>query len=375
MTHHTAVTGRLAPAVRVSLVAAALIAAACVAEADGSKSWRERLNIFGDFRLRYEANTEVVDGPDPDRGVLRFRLVGSYRPVDTLELGVRLVTGNPDNPRTNDVDISDFFDDPQLSFDRAYVMLGNDKGFATVGKMINPFATTELVWDGDVNPAGVAGGAGVFPKAGLLVGGTAMYMVVDEEAIDSGSTMWGGQLKLIRSIGSGRELTIAAAYWDYDISGLSSPLEATSYRGNLLTPDGTSFLSDFDLLDLRIALSLPVAIPKFPLLLVADVVKNLGAAVDEDEGFELDVTAGQPWTRRRFVFRYGYAQCETDAVFGTLSNDNLPVATNYRNHTLKAAYGLFENTTLSWTWYYFRQLHGESTGYRSRVRLDLMVRF
>jgi len=316
-----------------------------------------------------------VDGPDPDRGVLRFRLVGGYRPIDSLEFGVRLVTGNPDNPRTNDVDISDFFDDPQLSFDRAYVMLGNNKGFATVGKMINPFATTELVWDGDVNPTALAGGVGGVRVVGLKVAGTAMYMVVEEEAIDSGSTMWGGQLKLTRSIGSSRELTIAAAYWDYDISGVSAPAGATSYRGNLLAPDGSTFLSDFNLADLTIVWTLSAAIPGYPMQIAADCVKNLGADGNQDLGFGVDVVAGQPWTKRRFVFRYGYAQCDTDAVFGTLSNDNLPLATNYRSHTLRSDYGVLDDLSLSLTWYYFRQLQGDSTGYRSRVRLDLMVRF
>jgi hypothetical protein len=51
------------------------------------------------------------------------------------------------------------------------------------------------------------------------------------------------------------------------------------------------------------------------------------------------------------------------------------LVTGYRSHTVRAAYGLLDNTTLSWTWYYFRQLYGEPSEYRSRVRLDLMVRF
>ena len=116
-----------------------------------------RLDLLGDFRVRYEGNSAVGEGPERHRGVLRLRLGATFEVNELLEVGARVATGDPDDPRTTDVTMGDFVDDLEVSLDLAFLELRLDRGVATAGKVRNPFTTTELVWDSDVNPLGVAG--------------------------------------------------------------------------------------------------------------------------------------------------------------------------------------------------------------------------
>lgn len=357
----------------------ALSVAASATAADSAQAW----DYEGDFRVRYEGNEALNDGPERHRGVLRFRLGGSFRVNDFLTVGARVVTGDPENPRTADVTIGDFLDDFELSLDRAYVETRHRSFFATAGKFRNPFTTTELVWDGDVNPTGAAADAGIGNFSETVSARLAgIFMLVDERSIADDSTMWGTQLVLANRDSGSFSFRVAAAYWDYSISGLEHADSPGDVRGNYLTPDGSAYLSDFNLADLNVTLSLPGFGPDYPVRMVVDMVENLGAAVDEDRGFWLDLFVGSAWAKGKFELRYGFAQCETDAVLGAFSNDNIPLATNYRNHTFRVSYGLLKDTNLSLTWYYFSRLTEDSRyleeipgDYSSRIRLDLMLRF
>lgn len=338
-----------------------------------------RLGLGGDFRVRYEGNSAVDDGPERHRGVLRFRLGATFRINDRLQVGARLATGDPGNPRTTDVTMDDFVDDLEVSLDRAYLHAALPRAVAWAGKHPNPFITTELVWDGDVSPVGLTGTMHGGDVGGFTPRLTGALMIVDEQTIGDDSTMWGGQVGLERQRAAWG-LDVGIAYWDYHIASLTAAEDPGDRRGNLLTPDGSAYLSDFDLTDVVMAVTMPGPTVGMPIRVVVDYVKNLGAAADEDEGFGVDVSLGLAWTEGRPLFRYGYAQCETDAVLGAFSHDNLPLATNYRGHTLRAEYGVLPDTSLSLTWYYFKELDGradaaDASGYRSRVRLDLMVRF
>ncbi len=117
----------------------------------------DRLHLAGDFRLRYEANSSNGSLAAWDRWVLRGRLAANYELTDQLKIGARMVTGDPDNPRSTDVTVSDFASDLDISLDQAYVAYFSQILLLTGGKFAKPFTSTELVWDGDVNPQGVGG--------------------------------------------------------------------------------------------------------------------------------------------------------------------------------------------------------------------------
>ncbi|NIP26291.1 hypothetical protein GWN28_04785 [candidate division KSB1 bacterium] len=346
------------------------------------------LNFFGDFRLRYENTANQIPGTPVtelndarNRGVVRFRAGVTKEINGLLKFGVRLATGSQDDPNTADVTLGAFVDDLEVSLDRAYLELRYQDFFFAGGKFANPFLRTDLVWDGDVNPQGIAGSYTFSGSERITVKLTGVYSIVDEQTFSSDSYMWGGQAQFAIDPTPDWSLTLAGAYCDYRIENLSNA-DAGDTRSNNMTSDGTAYLSDFDLFDAIAIVEYRGLSERYPIRFVADYVKNLGAEVDEDQGFTLDLYLGQASNKSDIRFRYGYSEAETDAVLAAFSNDNTTIATNYKQHTFTIDYVAVENTTLNLTWYLFRnnKLASASGAYYSdefisRLRLNAMVNF
>jgi len=338
-----------------------------------------KLNLFGDFRLRYEANSSDGDLPSWDRGVLRARLGATYEISDELVLGGRLVTGDPDNPRTADVTIGHFDSDLEISLDQAYLAYRHERLFLTGGKFAKPFMSTELVWDGDVNPQGLGGYFDLLqsPEWSSRLGG--LYFLINQSIVEDESSMAGGQLSLSHFPEDDWTVSLYSSYYDYDMGRLG-PAAVERARGNNLGPDGMTLLSDFNLWDTIITANYSGFGDQWKVSLVGDYVKNLGAEVDQDTGYELDLYVGGLAQPGRFLVRYGYSQVETDAVLAMFSNDNIIYPTNYQLHTLSIDYVLSEHTFLGLTNYFYRHLHmppdsAFENDWVSRTRLNFYVTF
>src|SRR5690606_37378846 len=96
-----------------------------------------RLQVSGDLRLR--AQSDHFDDTDQLSGQFRGRLAATYAINDRVTIGGRLATGDPDNPRSTDVQLSNWNDDLEVSLDMAYarIDLGNLQLYA--GKFPQPF--------------------------------------------------------------------------------------------------------------------------------------------------------------------------------------------------------------------------------------------
>ncbi|MBA2744226.1 MAG: putative porin, partial [Chthoniobacterales bacterium] len=129
------------------------------------------LEIYGDARGRYEIrngnsgppSTLVTNNDDAQqRNRTRYRIRLGLRGtlVDDWFFGLRLETST--NPRSTNVTFGDDTGPFGKTSDGAFVgqaYLGY-KGLRdvtlTAGRMPNPFVTTSMVWDGDINPEGLA---------------------------------------------------------------------------------------------------------------------------------------------------------------------------------------------------------------------------
>jgi len=139
--------------------------------------WLTELELFGDLRLRYEYRGGRLPSNDPDhpndwqerereRYRLRLGLRGTV--LDDWFFGVRLETSA--SPRSTNVTFGGDTSptspggggpfakgDDGVFIGQAY---GGYKGFPgftfTGGRMPNPFVTTRMVWDDDINPEGLA---------------------------------------------------------------------------------------------------------------------------------------------------------------------------------------------------------------------------
>jgi hypothetical protein len=352
----------------------------------------QKLKFNGDFRLRFESTTKQEPGATPDildpryREVVRFRAGLSSRINENINFGVRLATGSPDDPNTADVTLGNFVDDLAVSLDRVYLELKHQGLTLSGGKIANPFLRTDLVWDGDVNPQGVAASYAVTGSGKFTPKFTGMYAIIDEQTTNPDSYMWGGQVQFSMQPDPDWSLTLAGGVYDYTIKSLTNADAGDTRSNNLTTVSTTTasavttYLSDFNLLDAIAIIEYRGAGQRTPVRFSGNFVKNNGAAVDDDMGFMFDLFVGRASQRKDLRFRYGYAKLETDAVLAAFSNDNTTLASNYQQHTVTIDYVALDNTTLNLTWYLFRRNKVETgsgidNDFISRLRLNAVVKF
>jgi hypothetical protein len=352
----------------------AILLVVTVASAQAQDPAPPRVRFNGDFRVRYEYTTTGNGSLSLGREVVRFRAGITYPLRDDIMVRARLATGDPDDPNSTDVTLSSFVNDLAVSLDVASIETTHRHWAAFGGKFFNPLQYTELVWDGDVNPQGVAGKVMVGDAAKVMGTLTGLYFIVDQQANNLSSDMAGGQLTVAVPAGTEWKVSGSAAYYDYRIRSLSAA-GAGDTRSNRLAPGGTAYLSDFDMLDLILALDYSGLGERYPLRLVGDYVHNSGAT-DQNTGYGVDAYVGRSARQGDLRYRYGYGMTETDAVLAAFSHDNTTLGTNYEIHTLSLdavpLTGFFLNATL----YYYRphQVTAART-YQKRLRLNAMVTF
>ena len=367
-----------APAAAPSSGAAPSSAAAAVptAIAIAASDWK----FGGDLRLRYEGTTQQKPTATPllmdprHKEVMRFRAGVTRNFGSQVTFGARVATGSADDPNSSDVTIGDFADEFEISLDRVFLEVRSGNFAAVGGKFVNPFATTELVWDGDVHTQGVAASYGlgsgrVKPRAvGLLY-------LVDEQAAGPDSYMAGGQLQFVVRGSSAWSVAFASGYYDYTIKSLRNA-DTGDTRSNRLAPGGLTYASDFDLLDTTFSVDHTGFGKRFPVRVIGDYVKNFGAD-DQNVGFGIDVFVGRASAKGDLRFRYGYSQAGTDAVLAAFSHDNTSLATNYRQHTGTFDWQIRKELQLNATWYLYQKLEAGSAPnpWINRLRLNALVAF
>lgn len=347
----------------------------------------DEIKFSADFRLRYE-NTSNAE-PDAtflegrNREVVRFR-AGITKQINKLiKFGARIATGSSNDPNTTDVTLGNFVNDLEISLDQLFIEL-QGKGFSlNAGKFANPFLRTDLVWDGDVCPQGLAGSYSFSGSTTLMPKITGIYYMIDEHPGKDikDSEMFGGQLQLVSKPSDDFNITLAGGYFNYNINLNATNADAGDTRSNSLVFDTTgtpvSYVSDFRLLDVIAVVEYKGFGEKFPLKFVGDYVKNLGVVGDQDQGFMLDLFLGRASKQNDVRFRYGYSQTETDAVLAAFSNDNTTIATNYKQHTFTIDYVPFDNVVLNATWYVYKYnqvADGVENEFISRLRLNAVVK-
>ncbi|PTQ13237.1 hypothetical protein CLG96_03715 [Sphingomonas oleivorans] len=337
-----------------------------------------RLQLSGDMRLRYESNFGDRDARNRDRGVLRARLRGTYAVNSWLTVGGQIATGDPDDPNSTDMTLSNFDDDLQVSLDQAYLRATFGNLQIHGGKMPQPFVRTDLVWDGDVSPQGVSAAYRLPLAGGGSIKATGLYFLVDESVAGPNSDMVGGQLSLETSPAAPWRLELAAGYYDYSLRSLGGG-DAGDFRSNLVA--NGRYLSDFDLLDVIGAVTWQGLGEKWPVRLTGDYVRNFGAATSQDSGYGVDLLVGRASRLGDWRFGYGYASTETDAVFAAFSQDNTNLATNYVQHMLSVDYVPAANIVLNATYARYKPKSAINAGsndpkdWLDRLRLNFLVNF
>lgn len=330
-------------------------------------------DLQGDLRLRYEYN-EGGTAPDRQRGTMRARVAGALQLRPGWLVGARLTTGSADDPNSSDTTLGNFGDDLQVSLDRAFVQYTGMHSALWAGRFENPFRTTDLVWDSDVNLSGAAVTWRSAYQGPVQFGFTSALAIIDEQTTGSDSTLVGLQSHFEFSRSNAWRVGFDLAYYDYSIGALTNA-DAGDTRENRLSKDG-SYLSDFEVLD--VIGSLTVANQtRWPLTISANVVSNLGAATgDQESGYRVALTAGRLAERGSLSMGYAYSAAEADAVFAAYAQDNIAYGSNYRLHELWLKYRLSRAMDFNLIGYDYRPWRStDSTPSRTRVRLNWVIRF
>ena len=133
-------------------------------KADKSLEWASKLKFYGDLRMRYdredgERNGETAD-QKRDRLRLRARLNMDAKLDDEWMGSIQLSTGTSD-PTSGNQTFGNGFEGKSFGLERAYLRYTPeelDKALKiTAGKMGQPWiAVSDLIFDGSVNPEGIA---------------------------------------------------------------------------------------------------------------------------------------------------------------------------------------------------------------------------
>lgn len=349
---------------------------------DRLAEFAKRVDFYGDLRLRYEGIFQD-DRADRHRERVRLRFGTNVKLNDYLTGGVRLVSGDPKDPTSTNQTLTGFFGGQSISFDRFFLAVKPIEQFSLVGgKFANPFLSSEMIWDEDVQPEGAAQTlalANLGPLKELKA--TAGQFMLEEVAAETDSYMFGGQLAGTFEPLAGLSVTMAGAYYGFQkpnrIAAALATGSLTSGNTNRIIGSGaqTQFLSDFELVDLYSRLTWtrwPI-----PLTAVVDYVHNAGAP-DRDDGIWTEFYVGKLKQRGDWRVGYGYALVETDAVLSAFNSDDW-LDTNIRTHMVDLAYQLFDNTTLKVEGFFIREHDtadpGIGDGTRSRIRLNMIVKF
>ncbi|MBJ7498333.1 MAG: putative porin [Sphingopyxis sp.] len=333
------------------------------------------LDVSGDMRVRQEWN--FVDGRDRSRTAVRARVRATYAVSDHFAVGTQIATGDPDDPNSTDVTLGNFVDDFAVSLDQAWIRYTNGGLTAYAGKFPQVFQRTDMLWDGDVSPQGVALAYGA-DLGGPRVDARGLYFVIDEAAVARDSDMLGGQLALSAPLGSDFKAGLTGSYYHYRLGSVAGA-DAGDFRGNLIA--GGRYLSDYHLIEGIGTLNWKGASERWPVSFTADYVRNLGAAVSGDTAFNLELAAGRTAKPGDWKVAYNYSEVEVDSVLAAFSHDNIDLSTNYKLHGVGINYVPAPHLQLDLLWYHYRQLDqafpgiGQSNDWLDRIRLAFMVSF
>ena len=310
-----------------------------------------KVKIKGDIRLRYQY--EDRDGSNArSRGRYRARIGIIGRPVDNFEAGVGLVSGGS-NPRATNDTFSDTFETKGAQMDYAYLQYKTGGLEAIGGKFKRHkylYQTTDLMWDGDVNPEGFATKYTMKNAHGSAYAVAGIF-VLDENGVNDFSTrssddpfMYYGQLgqrfKSDNIFGQ-----IAGMYYalsDYHFVRA----DGTRADNNLEHSAGTNTDDNFGGFGVSAELGTKTDFGKISL--ITDYVNNISTNTEEDTAYAV----GLKWKYGKWKAKYIYADLAHNSVPDFLPDSNrFRGDTGIKGHELAIGYKVNKRVSLGLDFY------------------------
>lgn len=392
--------------------------------------WVDRLHWEGDLRMRYQRDSYATGNTTPtfadqyygqatgttgnttetrERWRLRARLGLTAKITNSVSAGVRLATGSSNDPVSTNQTLGNTADKYSIWLDQAYLKLEPLQWLTVIGgRMPNPWFSTDLVWDADLNFEGVAAKAtyrfderrsayftaGVFPLQDIAP-------TPSNKAKSKWLTGFQGGVDLAALSGSRAKLGLAL--YDYkNVEGIPDTgaglldYDATKpqfhQKGNTMYLDPYSsnpkLVSKFRELNLTAQLDVANFDPTH-LILTGDYVRNIGFDQAEiakrtgfivnkkNSGYQLQALVGRPKVAERGDWQafIGYRHLLPDAVLDAFTDSDFRLGgTDAKGYFIGGSYGLDKNTWISLRWLSADSIVGPPLGI-DLLQLDLNAKF
>lgn len=339
-----------------------------------------QLSLGGDIRFRSEINRSNGLTPNRDRGVVRARLEGRYSIDPTWALSGRVVTGALDDPNTTDVTLGQFGDDLEIGLDLLYAERSFPSGRFLIGKHPNLFATTDMVWDGDVSLQGLAGEWMPSLAPHLNIGLRGAFFVIEESEARQDSFMLGAQVFTSLHPTMRSNATFALSHYNFDLDAIDSA-DLGDFRTNRRTLSG-AYASKFQITDVFGQLSMPTRSKDWLLRVTAQAAYNSGASAWDSFAYTTGLALGDLASGGKKEISYWYSKVEQDAILTAFSHDNIPLASGYELHNANTTLRISDQIQLDGSLFLYRDRRSlpseqrlDQGNWQLRGRANLSFRF
>lgn len=289
----------------------------------------DRLQFYGDGRMRAEGTIDQPNGEDRYRGRMRVRVGANYEILDNLRAEARITTssdGNDaNNPHWDFGDGTDGFRGSDVLMDRFYLdWKALEQLSLKGGKQPHAFASApvfgDFVWDSDVQPAGVTAQWDHKPKdATLGFDLRAAGYVVVENGADDDPAMGGVQGNAYVQAGDDLKLQLSASYSDWSSLSSGGAGLAASNQGN------TDVTADFNVLEGFLSAALEKGLFGRTTAFL-QVMNNTEDDTGESDGFAGGLQLGKSSKKGDAnLFAVLYA-LDANCIFSPVAQDDTPIA-------------------------------------------------
>ena len=299
--------------------------------------------------MRVRQETINIDGQtnsqDKDRQRIRARL-GAYTEINPqVSTGIRIATGGSSDARSTNQDLDGYFVKKDLWLDLGYIDYAPTavKNLHVIGgKMNQPWVSMgDVIWDGDINPEGLATTYSI-PLGGKseLFGSAGYYTLKDN--IDGEGTqfrhdlsMTAGQLGAKFAPTDNLKLTVGGSVYAFD-----NDKDSAALRVNGNTTNQFRLYEGFGQVDIS-GLGLPLA-------LYGQYVVNNDSTDDQDTAW----LAGVKTKVFGFGLDYNYRDTQRNAVVGAFTDSDFANGTTgSRGHKIKVGYEIDKNFSVGATYF------------------------
>ena len=223
-----------------------------------------------------------------------------------------------------------------------------------------------LIWDGDLNPEGVA----LKYSKGAFFGTLASFSV-EERSSSSDSLLTAVQIGGKFNIGDNAKLTAGVGYFGYSSTVGNEPFWDGSPRGNSVDIDG-NYLYEYK--DTEVFAQLDTKVGDWPLSVYAQWVQN-NEVSEEDTGYAFGAKVGSAKDKGEWEASLTYMDVEADSVISTFNDSDFGGGqTDASGYVLQAKYALSKSISLAGT-FFFNEIDEFAGNEHDFDRFQLDVQF